>query len=979
MAWIDVAAWDSLPDGGVRGFDVAGKPVALVRRETHVYALHDVCSHQLARLSDGAVEDGCLECPLHQGRFCLETGQPRGGPVDRAVATFAVKVEEGRVLVRLDQSAAEAAGGPAAEAPDGTSGRGASETFVVVGGGQAAGEAIRALRAGGFAGRLVLVGEERQLPYERPPLSKEILKGEAAAASCVMIDEPMAASFALETLLGRRAVALDRAGRRVTLDDGSSLSYDRLLLATGSRLRRLAVPGTELGGLLYLRTLEDALTLRRAFAGAGRLAVVGGGFIGLEVASAASAAGLDVVVLEREVGLLRRVLPARASALLEARLRASGVALELGATVEGFLGKKGTGGERQVAAVALGDGRTLRADLVVIGVGVLPNLELAREAGLETADGIVVTAEGRTSDPTIFAAGDCAVYPTPLRGSLRRLESWQHAREQARAAAAAMLGEPARYATLPWFWSDLFGGSLQLLGLPLAGDETVQRDTPDGGALLFAFAQGRLTGAVAFDAGARLRKLAGAIERRAHVDAEALADESRGLDELIAGLAAGGAVIAPPASGAFEEPRQGEDAMKARSIAPARAQRFDWPDEGLSRIPDWVYTDETIYQREVERIFHGRTWNYVALEAELPEPGSYLRSFVGPTPVVVARAGDGAIHVFENRCAHRAAKLCQSLRGRAKELVCPYHQWTYDLTGKLIGVPFRRGVGGRGGMPADFDPARHSLRRLSVTSRRGVVFASYRDDMEPLEDYLGPEILTEFDATFDGRPLKVLGYYRNTLPGNWKLYHENLKDPYHATLLHTFLVTFGLLVAGNRSAMLCDASGRHGVMASARSEGKAVSTENQQEMRAYREGMELREPRFMDFVEEFDSPWSVTMQTIWPNLIVQREMNTLGVRQIVPEGPNRLTMVWTMFGFQGDSEEMTRHRLRQGNLMGPAGFLGLEDNEAMKLVQDGMLSGAEGQHVVALDPETPAGTSDTLISEAAIRAMYQHWRGVIGV
>ena len=157
--------------------------------------------------------------------------------------------------------------------------------------------------------------------------------------------------------------------------------------------------------------------------------------------------------------------------------------------------------------------------------------------------------------------------------------------------------------------------------------------------------------------------------------------------------------------------------------------------------------------------------------------------------------------------------------------------------------------------------------------------------MESFADYLGPDILREFEATFDGRQLSVLGHYRHSLPGNWKLYHENLKDPYHATLLHTFLVTFGLLVAGNRSLMLTDTSGRHGVMASAKSETKDDCERRQKEMRAYREGMTLREPRFMDFVQEFDSPWSVTMSTIWPNLIVQREMNTLGIRQIVPNGP----------------------------------------------------------------------------------------------
>src|SRR5262249_44796153 len=182
---------------------------------------------------------------------------------------------------------------------------------------------------------------------------------------------------------------------------------------------------------------------------------------------------------------------------------------------------------------------------------------------------------------------------------------------------------------------------------------------------------------------------------------------------------------------------------------PALAQRYAWPGDDLTLIPDWVYTDETIYAREVERIFHGATWNYVALEAEVPNAGDYIRSNVGPTPVVVARAEDGAITVVENRCMHRAAEFCRELSGTAKEFICPYHQWTYDLKGNLIGVPFRRGVAGKGGMPADFKPAEHGLRKLNVTTHRGVVFASYAHDMEAFTDYLGPEVLREFEATFD--------------------------------------------------------------------------------------------------------------------------------------------------------------------------------------------------------------------------------------
>src|ERR1700683_757501 len=386
---------------------------------------------------------------------------------------------------------------------------------------------------------------------------------------------------------------------------------------------------------------------------------------------------------------------------------------------------------------------------------------------------------------------------------------------------------------------------------------------------------------------------------------------------------------APGASG-IHNGRNGRDAKPANGGA-SFDRRYLWPDNDLSIIPDWVYTDQSIYEREIERIFHGRTWNYVALEAEVEKPGDFIRSNVGPTAVVVARAEDGSISVFENRCAHRASEFCRELSGSAKEFVCPYHQWTYDLTGNLIGIPFRRGVGGKGGMPADFKAEDHGPRKLNVTTHRGVVFASYADDMESLAEYLGPEVLSEFEATFDGRKPKVLGHYRHSLLGNWKLYHENLKDPYHATLLHTFLVTFGLLVVGNRSLMLADKSGRHGVMASAKSDAKAITGDAKKEMRAYKEGMTLRESRFMNFVEEFDSPWSVTMSTIWPNLIVQREMNTLGVRQIVPDGPHEFIMKWTMFGFEGDDEEMTRHRLRQGNLMGPAGYLGLEDNETVNV------------------------------------------------
>ncbi|HEY4075178.1 MAG TPA: aromatic ring-hydroxylating dioxygenase subunit alpha [Herbaspirillum sp.] len=422
------------------------------------------------------------------------------------------------------------------------------------------------------------------------------------------------------------------------------------------------------------------------------------------------------------------------------------------------------------------------------------------------------------------------------------------------------------------------------------------------------------------------------------------------------------------------------DRTKADKNQPDLNQ-YRWPKDDLHFIPDWVYTSDAIYEREVERIFHGKTWNFVALEAEIPNSGDYKRSFVGPTPVIVVRTEDGSVSVLENRCAHRGAELCRNTTGNNKEFVCPYHQWSYDLKGNLQGIPFKRGLNKAGGMPKDFRNEDHGLKKLSVTTRNGVVFASFWQDMESIEEYLSPEILKDFDVVFSGKRLRIHGYYKNEVPANWKMYFENLKDPYHATLLHSFLVVFGLMVAGNESAMIADSRyGIHGTMASAKKEDKyaQINEDTKKEMRSFHDGMSLLDDRFLEFVREFDSPWSVTMQTIWPNLIVQREMNTLGVRQIVPNGPNSFVMMWTIFGYEDDTDEMTSHRLRQGNLMGPSGFLGLEDNEAIKFVQEGVRKSKSDTNVVKLDSGN-TGTSGSLISEAAIRAMYKHYREVMGL
>ncbi len=956
MVWHRAAKQEALGEGGVIGVDVAGKPVALYLLDGVVYATHNICTHQFAFLSDGYIEDGCIECPIHQGLFDIRTGKAKGAPVTVDLATYPVKVEAGEIFVDLEAGVAVAetvadtcAGACAGTAPG-------ADPIVILGAGQAGIRAAEALRKQGYGGPLLLLGDEPHLPYERPPLSKGMLDGSQGELDCLVLSATDFAALKLDFRPNRRALALLPAEKQLRLDDGSAVGFAKLLLATGARARSL--PGLPVDPrILTLRNLADAAALKPRLAAAKHVVLLGGGFIGLEVASLAAKLGKQVTVVEREAHLLARLLPAAAAGLFQQVAENHGVTFRLGAAPSAITADE--------AAIHLdfAAGPALEADLLLVSIGSLANAELAQEAGLDIAAGaIVVDAACRTSAADIYAAGDCALYHADTGLPPLRFESWQNAETQARIAAAAMLDQPLPATPLPWFWTDQFGLAVQIYGLPQPQLRPALKRAGNPAEMLALLYDGnQLKAAICFGDAAQARKLRVLLEA-----GESAAPEAFG--------------AAWADSAISDQTRESPVNQQAPNLinTPAMPQ-YTWPAEGLTRIPDWVYTDDWIYQREVERIFHGRTWNYVALEAEIPEAGDFVRSNVGPTPVVVARAEDGSINVFENRCAHRAAEFCRDLRGKAKEFVCPYHQWSYDLRGNLAGVPFRRGVDGKGGMPKDFKPAEHSLRKLKVTTRRGVVFASYDQDIESLEEYLGPDILREFDATFDGRKLKVLGYYRNTLPGNWKLYHENLKDPYHATLLHTFLVTFGLLVAGNKSLMLCDASGRHGVMASAKQEGAKVSEASRKEMRAYKEGMVLQEPRFMDFIEEFDSPWSVTMSTIWPNLIVQREMNTLGLRQIVPNGPHEFTMVWTMFGFEGDDEEMLRHRLRQGNLMGPAGFLGLEDNEAMKFVQDGMKSVPNGEHLVALDPATPAGTSDTLISEAAIRAMYMHWRGVMGL
>lgn len=349
-----------------------------------------------------------------------------------------------------------------------------SETFVIVGAGQAAGQVITSLRQNGFQGRIILIGDEDYVPYQRPPLSKKFLSGELGLERVYLKPEAFFAEQGVELKLGARATRIDRAAKTVTLETGETVAYDKLVLATGSRVRRLPVPGEDLGGVYYLRTIDDVMAIRSHFSEKARLVIVGGGYIGLEVAAVAVKAGLSVTVLEMEPRVMARVTAPEVSAFFEAVHRAEGVEILTQARVSGFEGEGG-----RLTTIACADGQRIGADIAIVGIGILPNQELAEETGLPCDNGILVDEHGQTGDPDIFAVGDCSNHPNDLVGRRIRLESVQNAIDQAKAVASALCGTLKPYTEVPWFWSDQYDLKLQIAGLSEGYDALVLRGDPE--------------------------------------------------------------------------------------------------------------------------------------------------------------------------------------------------------------------------------------------------------------------------------------------------------------------------------------------------------------------------------------------------------------------------------------------------------------------------------------------------------------------
>ena len=342
-------------------------------------------------------------------------------------------------------------------------------TVVIIGAGHAAGQVAASLRQDGHEGPIIMLGDEPVIPYQRPPLSKQYLSGEQAIERVYLRPQKFYDDKNIDVRTGVTVDQINRAAKSVHTTAGDTIGYDHLIIATGSRARKLSIEGSDLGGIHYLRTVADVDAIRGEMVPGKKLVIVGGGYIGLEVASVAVVAGLEVHVIEMESRILQRVTTPEMSAYYHQLHASRGVHIHVSTGVKGFTGTNG-----RVTAVVAGD-KSFPADLVIVGIGIIPNIEIAKEAGITCDNGIVVDEHCRTSDPDIYAIGDCTNHPNPLLGRRLRLESVPNAMEQARVASANIRGDAKTYAAIPWFWSDQYELKLQMVGFSADGNQQVLR------------------------------------------------------------------------------------------------------------------------------------------------------------------------------------------------------------------------------------------------------------------------------------------------------------------------------------------------------------------------------------------------------------------------------------------------------------------------------------------------------------------------
>ncbi|MCW8174984.1 aromatic ring-hydroxylating oxygenase subunit alpha [Verminephrobacter aporrectodeae] len=421
--------------------------------------------------------------------------------------------------------------------------------------------------------------------------------------------------------------------------------------------------------------------------------------------------------------------------------------------------------------------------------------------------------------------------------------------------------------------------------------------------------------------------------------------------------------------------------MKTIPIEAVRPAALRWPADDFSRVPYEIFHDLRIYQEEMQRLFHGPTWNYLGLEVEIPNWGDFLTTWVGDTHVIVTRAKNGAVHAFENTCAHRGSRIVDTVRGNAKRHTCPYHLWNYNLAGELTALPLEKGHNGKGGMPPCFDKKDHGLRKLRVAICGGLIFGTYSEQTEELQAYLGPHSLSQIDRLLVQRKPKVIGYLRQKIPSNWKLYNENVRDPYHASLLHLFQVSFGIQTPAMQGGIKMDKEGKntwnHSILSEQDAKSREGLTAAYADTGKFMPDLELADPSLAQVKLDLDDNYKTTILSMFPTLIVAQVDNTYAIRHLRPKGPDAVELHITYLGFENDTPQLLHNRLLSVNFIGPAGYISLEDGEALRLVQEGTKSLRSAHSVLEMGGIGEINDTDYMSQEISIRGFWRHYHRVM--
>ena len=403
-------------------------------------------------------------------------------------------------------------------------------------------------------------------------------------------------------------------------------------------------------------------------------------------------------------------------------------------------------------------------------------------------------------------------------------------------------------------------------------------------------------------------------------------------------------------------------------IASDTSDNWNWRSD-FTRVPYEVYLDQQLFDQEQEKLFRGPCWHLIGLECEIKEPGDFVATYIGTTPVVYSRGSEGDIHAFVNRCAHRGARVIRELRGNNPNPSCPYHNWRYDITGNLVSVPMQKGLKGKGGYSEDFSKDCHGLQRLRIEAHAGVLFATFSEEAPTLRDYLGEPIWARI-AMIGSKPLRVTGYQRQTVKCNWKLFVENNRDTYHGPQLHSFVPNFGLVNPTERAQV--DVEPPHALLTSR----LPTDEEGVAKIPAPRGRFELEDTGLSQSINEMENI-QVSVVSIFPSSLFTCIRNVRSCRRLIPKDPHTMEIEYIWFGYEDDDEEMREVRRKQNNLLGPAGYVAMEDAEVLEMIQNGISrDGAEG--FLELGGNGTEST-DHFNTEATVRGFWKGYCELMGI